>query len=122
VDKFGDMADQIAETWKDDSEEFLDALKREYEALDKIAKERNQHAVMYYYPASGDQIRVGNVRLYPDSSILVFYGDDAETNPCVAIVPPQNAQLLLKIVTLQEEPDRKTIGFGVAPERTGSEQ
>lgn len=96
---------------QDDSDDFFESLNREYKELERIAKERNQNAIMIHYPAAGEPMRVGNVRVYSDSSILVFYGDDANKNPCVALVPPQNAQLLLKIVTLEEEPERRTIGF-----------
>lgn len=93
--------------------DYFRVIERRYKEFQSAAKE-NQIAVMRYYTPRGEEIRVVNVSRHKGEETLLFEGVDQSDNYCDVVVQPQSAQIILRLLTLQEpEPERKPIGFQV---------
>jgi hypothetical protein len=80
------------------AKDYFRALERRYKEFQNAAKE-NQIAVMRYYTPTGAMIRVANVSRYLDEETILMQGEDEDGNPCDVVVQPENAQVVLKLIT-----------------------
>jgi hypothetical protein len=99
--------------WPKFGQDLYNNIRREYDALRRKAKV-NQVAVMRYYSPAGEVIHVNQVSLYDkNSNSLLIYGDDG-VHGCVIVTPAQSAQIIMKLLTLDEstpEHERQPVGF-----------
>lgn len=84
--------------------DYFRALERRYKEFQDAAEEnqKNQMAVMRYYTSAGDEIRIANVSRYLNEETILLQGEDGDQNPCDVVVQPQNAQVVLKLIVLDE--------------------
>lgn len=98
--------------------DYFRALERRYKEFQHAAEE-NQMAVMRCYTPAGEEIRIANVSRYADEETILLQGEDEDKNPCDIVIQPQNVQVVLKLVVLdnldseQPNPESKLVKFSV---------
>jgi hypothetical protein len=74
----------------------------------------NQVLFMEHHTPTGETLLIDQVGYYEDAEAMFLVGTDARTGEeCQVIAPPHTVQVLFRIATVEELPERKSIGFVV---------
>ena len=70
----------------------------------------DEELAAYYYMASGGIIGIKSFG-YHNPYLIIIYGVDEQMNKCQVLVHPYSFQIVLKVLKIENQNQRKTIGF-----------
>ena len=76
----------------------------------KANLQADEELAAYYYIASGGIIGIKSFG-YHDPYLIIIYGVDEQMNECKVLVHPYSFQIVLKVLKIENQNQRKTIGF-----------
>jgi hypothetical protein len=88
---------------------LYDRLQEDIQAS-KANLQADEELAAYYHMASGGIIGIKSFG-YHDPYLIVIYGVDEQMNKCQVLVHPYSFQIVLKVLKIENQNQRKTIGF-----------